>query len=138
MLPDDEVVTDTEEVTEKITKDGERVFVTEDEQLFIPKSYKDDFATKIQKSKEVDYSSKQYNKQIADTVLTLMPDAKTKDFFEITKEGLIAKESIINADVTIQALISNSIEDLNVIDTYKSTGNNKSKSKTTTTKIAKM
>ena len=123
----DEVIVDTEEVAEKITKDGERVFVDSEETLFIPKTYKDDFADKLKDSKDVNYSDKRYNKQIADTVLTLIPESKTKDYFEITKDGLIAKESIINADVTIQALISNSLEDLNVTDTFKTTGNDKSK-----------
>ena len=123
----DEVVTDTTDVVEEITGDKELTYVDSATTIFVPKSYKDDFATKLKDSKDVNYSDKRYNKQIADTVLTLIPDAVTKDFFEVTKDGLIAKESIINADVTIQALVSNSLEDLNVTDTFKSTGNNKSK-----------
>ena len=123
---DDETITDTD-VVEKITGDKELTYTDSATTIFIPKSYKDDFAAKIEKAKDVNYSDKRYNKQIADTVLTLIPDAVTKDFFEVTKDGLIAKESIINADVTIQALVSNSLEDLNVTDTFKSTGNNKSK-----------
>ena len=123
----DEVVTDTTDVVEEITGDKELTYVDSATTIFVPKSYKDNFAEKLKDSKDVNYSDKRYNKQIADTVLTLIPDAKTKDFFEVTKDGLIAKESIINADVTIQSLISNSLEDLDVTDTFKVTGNDKSK-----------
>ena len=122
-----ELLKEETDVVEEITGDKELTYVDSATTIFVPKSYKDDFATKLKDSKDVNYSDKRYNKQIADTVLTLIPDAKTKDFFEVTKDGLIAKESIINADVTIQSLISNSLEDLDVTDTFKVTGNDKSK-----------
>ena len=124
---------DASNTAEKIVEssDGESselVFADSKDSIFIPKSYKDNFEEKITKAKEVDYSSKEYNNQFANTVLTLIPNAKTKDFFEIDKDkNMTAKSSIINADVTIQSLINNSLDDVNVNDTFAVTGNNKSK-----------
>ena len=40
---------------------------------------------------------------------------------------ITAKPAIINADVTIQSLMNNSLDDLNVQSEYKKTGNNKSR-----------
>jgi hypothetical protein len=83
----------------------------------------------IKKAREIDYSSKEYNKKISDTVLTLIPKTKHKDFYTVdSKSGtLIAKPSIINADITIQALMNNSLKDINVNDTYTITNGDKSK-----------
>ena len=125
---DDEIITDTVDVEEKITKDGERVFVDRDEQLFIPKTYKDAFEKDIKKARDIDYSAKEYNKKFSDTVLTLVPDSKTKDFFTIDKDkNMIAKPAIINADKTIQSLLNNSLKDVTLNNTFKQTGNDKSK-----------
>jgi hypothetical protein len=124
---------DASNTAEKIVESSddessELVFADSKDSIFIPKSYKDNFEEKITKAKEVDYSSKEYNNQFANTVLTLIPNAKTKDFFEIDKDkNMTAKSSIINADVTIQSLINNSLDDVNVNDTFAVTGNNKSK-----------
>ena len=122
----DEIQTDISTTT------NEPTFVTPDEPVFIPKSYKDNFTTKIDDARKVDYSSKEYNNQFANTVLTLIPNAKAKDYFEVESTGpnkgsLSAKSSIINADVTIQSLINNSLDDVTLNDTFKITGNNKSK-----------
>jgi len=97
--------------------------------LFIPKTFKDSFEVDIKKAREIDYSSKEYNKKISDTVLTLIPKTKHKDFYTVdAKNGtLIAKPSIINADITIQALMNNSLKDTNVNDTYTLTNGDKSK-----------
>ena len=97
--------------------------------LFIPTTFKDSFEVDIKKAREIDYSSKEYNKKISDTVLTLIPKTKHKDFYTVdAKNGtLIAKPSIINADITIQALMNNSLKDTNVNDTYTLTNGDKSK-----------
>ena len=125
---DGEISTDTVDVKEEVTADGERVFVDTKKSVFIPLTFKTDYADKLKVAKDVNYSSKQYNKQIADTLLTLIPDAKKDDYFTENKDGeLIAKESIINADVMIQSLISKSLEDLSVEDTFNSTNGKKSK-----------
>jgi hypothetical protein len=103
-------------------------FADSKDSVFIPKSYKDDFTTKIDKARLLNYSSKEYNNLFSGTVLTLIPNAKTKDYFEKDKEGtLTAKSAIINADVTVQSLINGSLDDANVNDTFAITGNNKSK-----------
>ena len=98
-------------------------------ELYIPKTFKDSFEVDIKKAREIDYSSKEYNKKISDTVLTLIPKTKHKDFYTVdSKSGtLIAKPSIINADITIQALMNNSLKDINVTDTYTITNGDKSK-----------
>ena len=98
-------------------------------ELYIPTTFKDSFEVDIKKAREIDYSSKEYNKKISDTVLTLIPKTKHKDFYTVdSKSGtLIAKPSIINADITIQALMNNSLKDINVTDTYTITNGDKSK-----------
>jgi hypothetical protein len=100
-----------------------------DSELYVPKIFKDSFEVDIKKAREIDYSSKEYNKKISDTVLTLIPKTKHKDFYTVDgKSGtLIAKPSIINADITVQALMNNSLKDINVNDIYISTNGDKSK-----------
>ena len=100
-----------------------------DSELYIPKIFKDSFEVDIKKAREIDYSSKEYNKKISDTVLTLIPKTKHKDFYTVDSQSgaLIAKPSIINADITIQALMNNSLKDVNVNDIYKTTNGDKSK-----------
>ena len=97
--------------------------------VYVPTKFRTAFTTDIKKAREIDYSSKEYNKKISDTVLTLVPNAKTKDFFTVDKKDgtLIAKPAIINADVTIQALMNNSLKDENVNDTYTITNGATSK-----------
>ena len=111
------------------TDKKELEFADSKDSIFIPKSYKDNFDEKLDKAREIDYSSKEYNNLFSGTVLTLIPNAKTEDYFEKSdKDGsLTAKSAIINADVTVQSLINGSLEDANVDDTFAITGNNKSK-----------
>ena len=75
---------------------------------FIPKSLgkKQNEKQKIA-ANNLDYSSKEYGKKISDTVLTLIPNAETENYFELDKDQKItkAKTPIINADVTIQDLL---------------------------------
>ena len=95
---------------------------------YINKNYKKDYKTKIEKAKETDYSSKAYNKQFSDTVLTLIPNKNSKDYFDIDKDGtMTAKSSIINADVTIQKLLTNSLDDITLENTHQQTGNDTTK-----------
>ncbi len=92
------------------------------------KKYEADYKIKIEKARETDYSSKEYNKQFSDTVLTLLPNKKSKDYFDIDKDGtMTAKSSIINADVTIQKLLMNSLDDITLENTYQQTGNDTTK-----------
>ena len=93
--------------------------------LFIPNDYKKDYKKKIEEAKKTDYSSKQYNKQFSDTVLALIPNRNSKDYFDIDKDGgLKAKSSIINADMTIQKLLTNSLDDITLNNTFAQTGKN--------------
>tara|TARA_R100000654_G_scaffold69211_1_gene98660 strand:- start:277 stop:2217 length:1941 start_codon:yes stop_codon:yes gene_type:complete len=97
--------------------------------LFIPKSWKDKYTTKYDDAQKIDFSSKEYTKKISDTVLTLIPDAKTKDYFVLDKDNKItsALPSITNADVTIQSLMNGSLDDVDMQSTFKETGKNSTK-----------
>lgn len=97
--------------------------------LFIPKSWKDKYTTKYDEAQKIDFSSKEYTKKISDTVLTLIPDAKTKDYFELDKDNKItsALPSITNADVTIQSLMNGSLNDVDMQSTFKETGKDSTK-----------
>ena len=124
---------DASNTAEKIVEssDGESselVFADRKDSIFIPKSYKDNFEEKITQAKKINYSDKKYQTQFADTILTFIPKSEKDKYFTENKDGdLKAKTAIINADITIQSLIKNSLEDLNVDDTFAVTGNNKSK-----------
>ena len=83
---------------------------------------------KIEESKKINYSDKKYQTQFADTILTFIPKSEKDKYFTEDNDGnLKAKTAIINADVTIQSLIKNSLEDVTLINTFKVTGNNKNK-----------
>ena len=124
---DGAVETITSDTDEKETETSRLEFADSKDSVFIPKSYKDDFTKKIDDARKIDYSSKEYNNLFSGTVLTLIPGAKTKDYFEKDKEGtLTAKSAIINADITVQSLINGSLDDANVNNTFAITGNNKS------------
>ena len=126
---DGETITETVDTEETITEGKKVSYFDSTISTHIPKSYKTDFNTKITDAKKIDYSAKEWQKKISDTVLTVIPNAKVKDFFEVDKDNntITAKPSIINADVTIQSLMNNSLDDLNVQSEYKKTGNNKSR-----------
>ena len=117
----------TEEITDDSTEEVSTL-KSADIPLFIPKTYKDDFKKKIEKAKEINYSDKKYQTQFADTILTFIPKSEKDKYFTEDNDGnLKAKTAIINADVTIQSLIKNSLEDVTLINTFKVTGNNKNK-----------
>ena len=125
----------TDSAVEAITSESvdttdkkELEFADSKDSIFIPKSYKDDYNKKIDEARKIDYSSKEYNNLFSGTVLTLIPGAKTEDYFEKSdKDGsLTAKSAIIHADKTVQSLINGSLDDANVNDTFAITGNNKS------------
>ena len=124
--------TETTETTDTTTE-GEtnevKALQSEDVPLFIPKSWKEEYEKQKIAANNVDYSSKEYSKKISDTVLTLIPDAETKNYFELDKDNKItsAKTPIINADVTIQSLINNSLNDVTMNDTFAVTGKDKTK-----------
>jgi len=124
---DGAVETITSDTDEKEGETSKLEFADSKDSVFIPKSYKDNFEDKITDARKINYSSKEYNNLFSGTVLTLIPNAKTKDYFEKDNEGtLTAKPAIINADITIQSLINGSLDDANVNDTFAITGNNKS------------
>ena len=112
---------DASNTAEKIVEssDGESselVFADRKDSIFIPKSYKDNFEEKITQAKKINYSDKKYQTQFADTILTFIPKSEKDKYFTENKDGdLKAKTAIINADITIQSLIKNSLEDLNVM-----------------------
>ena len=89
-----------------------------------PKKWKEEYRTQKIEANKIDYSSKEYSKKISDTVLTLIPNAETKNYFELDKDNKItsAKSPIINADITIQSLINNSLDDITMKDTFNVTG----------------
>lgn len=123
---------ETTETTETTTEGetGEvKALQSEDVPLFIPKSWKEEYEKQKISANNVDYSSKEYSKKISDTVLTLIPDAETKNYFELDKDNKItsAKTPIINADVTIQSLINNSLDDVTMNETFAVTGKDKTK-----------
>ena len=121
-----DVASTTETIEEE--NDGTLIYADSKDSIFIPKTYKDNFDNKIEKAKEINYSDKKYQTQFADTILTFIPKSEKDKYFTEDKDGnLKAKTAIINADVTIQSLIKNSLEDLNVEDTFATTGNKKSK-----------
>ena len=116
----------TEEPKEKIGL----TFATVEDKPYISKTFKEAANKDIREVQKTDYSSKQYNKQFSDTVLTLIPNAKLKDYFSYDrqKETYTAKSSIVNADTHIQSLVKNSIKDLSVESLHtKAGGNNISK-----------
>ena len=124
--------TETTETTDTTTEGevGEvKALQSEDVPLFIPKSWKEEYEKQKIAANNVDYSSKEYSKKISDTVLTLIPDAETKNYFELDKDNKItsAKTPIINADVTIQSLINNSLNDVTMNETFSVTGKDKTK-----------
>ena len=121
-----DVASTTETTSEE--NDGTLIYADSKDAIFIPKTYRDNFNTKIEKAKEINYSDKKYQTQFADTILTFIPKSEKDKYFTEDNDGnLKAKTAIINADVTIQSLIKNSLEDLNVEDTFATTGNKKSK-----------
>jgi len=124
--------TETTETTDTTTE-GEtsevKALQSEDVPLFIPKTWKEEYEKQKISANNVDYSSKEYSKKISDTVLTLIPDAETKNYFELDKDNKItsAKTPIINADITIQSLINNSLNDVTMNETFAVTGKDKTK-----------
>ena len=121
----------TEEITDDSTEEVSTL-KSADIPLFIPKTYKDDYKNKIEKARETDYSGKEYKEQFSDTVLTLIPGSNSKDYFDVETTGsnkgtLKAKSAIINADVTIKNLLTNSLKDITVESTFSKTGKDKSK-----------
>ena len=92
--------------------------------LFIPKTWKENYNKKMEDAQKIDFSSKEYTKKISDTVLILVPNSQTKDYFEIDKDNKIisAKTAIVNADNSIQSLMTNSLKDVNQTDLFKQTG----------------
>lgn len=124
--------TETTETTDTTTE-GEtsevKALQSEDVPLFIPKSWKEEYEKQKIAANNVDYSSKEYSKKISDTVLTLIPNAETENYFELDKDQKItkAKTPIINADVTIQSLINNSLNDVTMNETFAVTGKDKTK-----------
>ena len=124
--------TETTETTDTTTE-GEtsevKALQSEDVPLFIPKSWKEEYEKQKIAANNVDYSSKEYSKKISDTVLTLIPNAETENYFELDKDQKItkAKTPIINADVTIQSLINNSLNDVTMNETFAITGKDKTK-----------
>ena len=121
----------TEEVTDGSAEEVSTL-KSADIPLFIPKTYKDDYKNKIETARETDYSGKEYKEQFSDTVLTLIPNSNSKDYFDVETSGqnkgtLKAKSAIINADVTIKNLLTNSLKDITVENTFAQTGKDKSK-----------
>jgi hypothetical protein len=121
--------TDTTETTTEGETSEVKTLQSEDVPLFIPKTWKEEYEKQKISANNVDYSSKEYSKKISDTVLTLIPDAETKNYFELDKDNKItsAKTPIINADVTIQSLINNSLSDVTMNETFAVTGKDKTK-----------
>jgi hypothetical protein len=122
----------TEETTKTETQEEPSKIAglqSEDVPLFIPKDWKIEYEKQKIDANNVDYSSKEYSKKISDTVLTLIPNAETKNYFELDKDNKItsAKTPIINADVTIQSLINNSLDDVTMNETFSVTGKDKTK-----------
>ena len=121
----------TEEITDNSTEEVSTL-KSADIPLFIPFTYKEDYKKKIEKARETDYSGKEYKEQFSDTVLTLIPNSNSKDYFDVETSGqnkgtLKAKSAIINADVTIKNLLTNSLKDITVENTFAQTGKDKSK-----------
>ena len=92
--------------------------------LFIPKTWKENYNKKMEDAQKIDFSSKEYTKKISDTVLILVPDAQTEDYFNLDNDKKIisAKTPIVNADNSIQSLMTNSLKDVNQTDLFKQTG----------------
>ena len=120
---------DTDTDTDTDTDEVKPLEATGTIPVFIPKSWKDEYIKKFNSAKEINYSDKQYSKKISDTVLTLIPDAKTKDYFVLDKDNKItsALPSITNADVTIQSLMNGSLDDITMQGTFKETGKDSTK-----------
>jgi len=102
-------------------------FAKVEDKPYISETFKKKAIKDIDEVQKTDYSSKQYSKQFTDTVLTLIPNAKIKDYFsyDAKKETYTAKPSIVNADSHIQSLVKNSINELSVEALHtKASGNN--------------
>ena len=124
---------ETTETTETTTE-GEtsevKTLQSEDVPLFIPGDWKETYNKEYTEAKKLKFSGKEYNKKFSDTVMMLVPDGQTKDYFNIdtkTKEVTSAKIPVINFDDTFQSILKGSINDINEIDTFKITGKNKNK-----------
>jgi len=119
--------TETTSLTSADTKQIE--FAKVPDEIYISKTFKDAFKEQKSKAKEIDFSSPQYEKKFADTILTLVPDSNRRDFFEYDAKAktFTAKSSIINADVTIQDLLVDSINGETVESIHKTTGNDTTK-----------
>jgi len=114
----------TEINKESITTEPNFNLKEEEFDISYPKKWKEEYRTQKIEANKIDYSSKEYSKKISDTVLTLIPNAETKNYFELDKDNKItsAKSPIINADITIQSLINNSLDDITMKDTFNVTG----------------
>ena len=101
-------------------------FAKVEDKPYISKTFKEKAIKDIDEVQKTDYSSKQYSKQFTDTVLTLIPNAKIKDYFsyDAKKETYTAKPSIVNADSHIQSLVKNSINELSVEALHTKAGGN--------------
>ncbi|QGZ17921.1 hypothetical protein HTVC103P_gp53 [Pelagibacter phage HTVC103P] len=125
--------TETTETTDTTTEGetGEvKALQSEDVPLFIPGDWKETYNKEYTEAKKLKFSGKEYNKKFSDTVMMLVPDGQTKDYFNIdtkTKEVTSAKIPVINFDDTFQSILKGSINDINEIDTFKITGKDKNK-----------
>jgi hypothetical protein len=113
-------------ITEEPKEKTGLTFAKVEDKPYISETFKKKAIKDIDEIQKTDYSSKQYSKQFVDSVLTLIPNAKIKDYFsyDAKKETYTAKPSIVNADSHIQSLIKNSINDLSVEALHTKAGGN--------------
>lgn len=113
-------------ITEETKEKTGLTFAKVEDKAYISKTFRTKAEEQIIEVQKTDYSSKQYSKQFVDSVLTLIPNSKIKDYFnyDAKKETYTAKPSIVNADSHIQSLVKNSINDLSVSSLHTKAGGN--------------
>ena len=113
-------------ITEEPKEKTGLTFAKVEDKAYISKTFRTKAEEQIIEVQKTDYSSKQYSKQFVDSVLTLIPNSKIKDYFnyDAKKETYTAKPSIVNADSHIQSLVKNSINDLSVSSLHTKAGGN--------------
>jgi len=131
----DTVSTNTETTSEIVngntetTSSGiELTFISTDTAPQMTKTFKTEAVAEIKLSKNYKYSDKEPTTEFSSWVLSTVPEASTKKYFETNSKGdLVAKDGIIDAHNTFNSLLKNSAFDLNTNSVFIATGGDTSK-----------
>lgn len=114
--------------TETTSSGIELTYISTDTAAQMTKTFKTEAIAEIKAIKNYKYSDKEPTSEFSSWVLSTVPEASTKKYFETnTKGDLVAKDGIIDAHNTFNSLLKNSAFDLNTNSVFIATNGDTSK-----------